>query len=270
MPIAHDDNTFFEVIRDNPMNGMVLVEGDSWTSHPFISNLTMQLEMLSKHQYNILDLSYPGHTAAAIFDRDGPQLKQFKRTVHGNRDGYKFGWILLSAGGNDIVGPEILAFVNAKTDGAYGRELLNSQYERILDERIIPGYERALDVCEASTINADTPVVAHVYSYLPPRKKGTRLPVFGPNLGEGWIARHLENLGITDPVEQADVVMGMLDVYHEKLSSLSDTYDNFTVVDTRKLLSKQGQPDEKWWSDEIHPTGEGFAKVAKEIMKAAP
>jgi lysophospholipase L1-like esterase len=270
MPIANDETAFFEVIQDYPNNGLALVEGDSWTSHPFLANLTIQIEMQSRYVFNIFDLSYPGHTATMMFGKAGPQLKQLKRIVSSKRDGYKFDWIILSAGGNDIVGPGIRNFVDEKDGSRYGRELINGNFEALLDSEVIAGYTRALDIIARSKLNADTPVVAHVYSYLRPQKKGTRLPVFGPNVGVGWIATHLEALQISDPDEQEDIMTAMLDLFHEKLAAIRDDHPNLVIVDTREALLKQGRPNTAWWSDEIHPTGEGFSRVAREIMKEAP
>lgn len=270
MPIANDETVFFEVLQENPDNGLTLVEGDSWTSHPFLANLTTQIEIQSGYGFNILDLSYPGHTAGMMFGQGSPQLKQFRRLVSSRQHGYGFDWIVLSAGGNDIVGPEIRTFVDRKTGSRYGRELINGHFDRILERQIVAGYKRALRIVERSKLNAETPVVAHVYSYLRPRRKGTRLPVFGPNLGEGWIAAYLDELGITDPDEQEDIMNAMLDRFHDRLVALEDEHSNFTVADTRRVLLRNGRPHVAWWSDEIHPTGEGFARVARRIMKNAP
>ena len=42
------------------------------------------------------------------------------------------------------------------------------------------------------------------------------------------------------------------------------------MVDTLDiLLDNNGQPDESYFHDEIHPTDQGFEKVAKRIMQVA-
>lgn len=246
----------------------ILIEGDSWVSYPFPDavNIATVLDGYSTHDYLLLNLASPGDNASSIFKSHGRQMKLLKRLLNIEQWGDAFDMILLSAAGNDIVGPEIVErmYIRNKKDSpnVYGRELLTDSYYNVVAE-IVRGYDRFLNMRDKSILNHLTPVITHVYSYLRPREVGVTI---GPlTFTKGWIQRHLKHQGIRDEDEQVDVVEGMLDAFYNRLIKLQDKYNNFLVVDTRKVLCKDGMPDETMWHDEIHPNNRGFRKITQHI-----
>jgi hypothetical protein len=180
--------------------------------------------------------------------------------------GYRWDFIFLSAAGNDIVGAEIDDYVDAKGAGAHGKDLLNDNYRRRVAE-IARDYADLIAFRDASRANPTTPIITHVYSYLTPRRVGTK--VFGAMLGDGWIQRYLQPKGIVDPEEQKEIVRAMLDTYHDALKALERPGNGFLVVDTRATLSRAPtEPNPVWWHDEIHPSYAGFKRVAGAIRAA--
>lgn len=250
----------------------ILIEGDSWVSHPFpgVSNLSSQIEQFNSNEYLLLNISEPGDEASSIFKARGKQMRRLKRLLSTEQWGEDFDLIFLSAAGNDIVGPEIVecGYVLNKRDfpGLIGKELLTTSFYSMLSD-VVKGYARFLDMRNNAILNKNTPVITHVYSYLRPREVGTHI---GPLIfNKGWIKLHLKHQGIKDEDEQYDIVQEMLDAFYRRLKKLESSYPKFLAVDTRKVLLKKGIPDLTYWFDEIHPNTRGFKKLVKHIRKEA-
>jgi lysophospholipase L1-like esterase len=266
MPYTHDENLFFNLIEDGFADYNVLIEGDSWVSHPLLANLGLQFENLGKGNFNILNLATPGDLAHRILDPGGRQLKKLSRLIQNEQFGYKFDLIFLSLGGNDITGSALKKTLDNKADypDKYGRDLLNEKFKETL-KGIKKDLKNLVKIRNNTAINKKTPIVIHVYSYLKPRQKGTK--IFGHHFGKGWVDVYLERQGVTDPKEKQDISDGLLDGLHEVFKEIEQDASKFFVVDTRPVLSKNGKPDVSLWQDELHPTSAGFAKVGKKIRK---
>ena len=250
----------------------ILIEGDSWVSHPFpgVANLSSQIEQFNSNEYLLLNISEPGDEASSIFKARGKQMRRLKRLLIMEQWGEDFDLIFLSAAGNDIVGPEIVeyGYVLNKRDfpELIGKELLTTSFYTMLSD-VVKGYARFLDMRNNAILNKGTQVITHVYSYLQPREIGTHI---GPAIfNKGWIKIYLKHQGIKDEDEQYDIVQEMLDAFYRRLKKLESSYPKFLVVDTRKVLLKKGIPDLTYWFDEIHPNTRGFKKLAKHIRKEA-
>lgn len=271
MTTVTDISEFAEELQDGFYTKKILIEGDSWVSHPLVKNIEDQINNYKPDDYLILNLAEPGDEASSVFKPHGRQMKKLKKLLNTEQWGDTFDLILLSAAGNDIVGPEIITkgYVKNKRDfpNLYGRELLTDSYYNTVGS-VSNGYDRFLHMRDNSVLNESTPVITHVYSYLTPREVGTHIGDIMFN--KGWIKRHLKHQGIKDKDEQSDIVIEMLDSLYRHLVMVEKKYNNFLVVDTRNVLSKNGVPDvERWWYDEIHPNSEGFKKVTNHIRKKA-
>jgi hypothetical protein len=267
MTLFTDQHEYLRAWHEGHYDRQVLVEGDSWVSYPFLKNLAQQFDDADTL---MLNLASPGDEARRILQPGGPQLRTLRRLLHSRRYGYNFDLIFLSAAGNDIVGPEIRThgFVYDKREypNLIGRELLTPRFYDTVSG-IARGYVHFLKLRDSSDLNPRTPVVTHVYSYLRPRKVGTRL---GPLMfGKGWIQVHLEHMHIREPAEQLDIIQGMVDALYKRLQPLEDRFSNFVVVDTRTVLSCNGRPRTAWWKDEIHPRSKGFERLARHIRRVA-
>ena len=267
MPLAYSKEEFYELEREQSHNKNILIEGDSWVSHPLVPNLARQIESLGKNGFNVLNLGSPGDTVLGVLNRHAGQYKLLNQLISDPQFGSKFDMIFLSAAGNDIIGPEIRYYVDHVDDhppGTPPEDLLNAGFHAVI-KQIARDYKMFLDLRDASGLNAHTPVITHVYSYLQPRPVGTH--VFGHQFNDGWISIYLNDKGITDPADQLRVAKRMLELYRDSVNSI--TASNFLVVDTLKVLMKQGVPDTSLFFDEIHPNREGFKKVGRFIKNKA-
>jgi hypothetical protein len=262
---------FYETLQSGHFSKKILIEGDSWVSHPFIGveNLATQIDEFKPNDYLILNIGDPGDEAKEIFEERGEQYKKLQRLISTENWGEKFDLILLSAAGNDIVGEEIRkkGYVLNKRDypNVYGKQLLTTNFYSKIAE-VVDGYDRFLQY-KNNTRNSSTPIISHAYCYLTPREIGTHAGSI--MFHKGWIKQHLKHQGITKDDEQYEIVCEMLDAFYLKVKELESKYSNFLMVDTRTVLLKNDKPDLSLWHDEIHPTGQGFELVAKHIREVA-
>ena len=272
MPIVYNQNDFFDVVEGRSDNGFdpsppkyrILVEGDSWVSHPLLRNLAHQLDILGGDDFGILNLAVPGDTAANLLEKNGRQLKQVGQLIATKTYGYEFDLIFISAAGNDIVGDELMDYVDEySADIDDPATLLNTAFDKAV-ETAVKGYENLIRLRNKSRANKTTPIVTQAYCYVKPRLVGTKF--FGRSFGKGWIKRYLD-LKKIPAKHQPAMVVEMLSRFHDRLVQLEAKYSGFYVVDTRKALLKSGKPHLPWFHDEIHPTNEGFRKVAAVIQK---
>ena len=267
MAITNSESEYFDLVSSGSSFGAtpkykILIEGDSWVSHPFLGNLAIQIDDLGNDNFAILNLAVPGDTVKRIFSKNSKQIKRLGQLIHDKRFGYQFDMLFVSAAGNDIVGEEIVEFVDKyQTDGRTGADLINSKYSATLNE-IVRNYENLIKLRNSSKINNKTPIICHCYSYLKPRKVGTKL--FGAMFGKGWVKQHLDKLDIPQADQQL-IINAMLDKFYSAIKELENKYENFLVIDTRKALLKNNKPNVSIFHDEIHPKGKGFKKVAKLI-----
>ena len=271
MTVTSNISEFYEAWQSGHFSKKILIERDSWVSHPFIGveNLATQVNGFKSNDYLILNIGDPGDEAKEIFDEGGEQYKKLQRLISTEQWGEKFDLILLSAAGNDIVGEEIRekGYVLNKRDypDRYGKQLISKYFYNKVSE-IVAGYERFLRY-KVNTRNASTPVVSHAYCYLTPREVGTHA---GPIMfHKGWVKRHLKNQGINKDEEQYEIICEMLDSFYKAAKDIESKHPNFLMVDTRTVLLRDNKPDPSLWHDEIHPTGHGFKLVADHIRNTA-
>lgn len=266
MTYTTDIDEFYEIVNENPHNKNVLIEGDSWVSHPQVKNLAGQFYDLNNN-LNILNLAAPGDMAIAVLDQYTHEYETLTTLLDSPQFGYKFDIIFLSAAGNDIIGPEVRYFVDDKVagDGRYGEQYLNAFFDRVVDY-LRRDYERFIALRNTTRLNSTTPIITHSYSRLKTRPKGTE--AFGIKFNKGWLDVYLQDKGFTDQDEKNQIAAGMLTRFRSVLEQIEA--DNFLVVDTLDvLLDSNNQPDEALFHDEIHPNDAGFERVARAIMQVA-
>lgn len=266
MTYTTDIEEYHEIVTENPGNKNILIEGDSWVSHPQVTNLARQFHQLG-NDLNILNLAAPGDMAIAILDKYTHEYQTLASLLDSPRLGYKFDMIFLSAAGNDIIGPEVRYFVDDKVagDSRYGAQYLNTFFDCVVDY-LKRDYERFIALRNNSGLNNTTPIVTHSYSRMMTRQKGSE--AFGIKFNKGWLDVYLSDKGFTNQDEKNQVAAGMLSRFRSALEQIEA--DNFLVVDTLDvLLDDDNQPDVSLFHDEIHPNDAGFERVAKIIMQSA-
>lgn len=262
-----DERRYFEEIAMHGQKKRFLFEGDSWFSIMDLASIPLQFD--SKLDLSILCLADPGDTLEDL--ADGRQFDILERLVKNERHGQKWDALFFSAGGNDVVGPEIKGLLKAPAnpgstdpvdylDDVAVRETFKQMRKRFVTLKTLRDKSKA---------NPDTPIFIHTYSYLTPRNVAHRVlawKVSGP-----WVFPHMTHRGITECALQQRIVKHLLDGFHDVLKEIADEPgSNFHVIDTRKSLAPVAcavrDSDFALWRDEIHPSSKGFAQITEKFL----
>lgn len=262
----------FQRRRDQGDKSPVLVsEGDSWFQFPIL--LDDVIDQLFG-DFNIWSVDAAGDTLQNIV-LDQPEYMEALSQQAGSVRA-----LLFSGAGNDFLGED-----------ASGRSVLvqilkpfkpGKPADWYIDT---PALERKIGFVEdcyrkvLTTVQAaypSLPIICHGYDYaIPGGGPGDgRHPIYAAQ--DKWLGKPMrEQLGITDLKLQTAIVKLLIDKLNECIDSLcggnkvGGAFKNAWHVDARNTVGALS-----FWADELHPTNEGFAKVAAKfrsvIDKAAP
>ncbi|MBL8524180.1 MAG: SGNH/GDSL hydrolase family protein [Betaproteobacteria bacterium] len=246
----------------------LLAEGDSWFSYGSwrLRNLPLQLRFTTDTM--IVTLAEPGDTIVRMADicRNPALEMQLDK-----RFGYNWHAILLSGGGNDIIdnaGKIIPPSSKAQPSRADPADYCDLDALRRVLATIAKGYAAIVDLRDRAGISpcVGKPIVIHTYDLCAPRDSPARFAflTLGPWLYPAMIAAKIPQARWNDV---ADVVMNAL---ADKLLALPNKLPNVHVVDTRGLLTRSTNTAKgisNDWENEIHPTADGYRKIAKPISQ---
>lgn len=128
--------------------------------------------------------------------------------------------------------------------------------------RVQQGYKKIASLREGSP-NAQTPIVAHVYDYPTPRNAKSKF--IGIGVGGPWIYSALKTNDVPEEfwISITDYIFEYLAI---SIMELGNSIENFHVVSsTRETLARArlGTTDADGdWLNEIHPTSDGYGKLA--------
>jgi hypothetical protein len=212
-------------------NGARIVsEGDSWFQYPFLLDDVIDqlwdpyaIFSLDAAGDLLTDMVKQGEVVAAVV-AEKPDL------------------VLLSGGGNDLLGEARLAQVLPPYDPAREpADYLGERFEAHLGT-VMKAYERVVVQIRGAAPN--TGIVCHTYDYAL------------PNRGR-WLGKPMESIGIKDPALQKAIVRCCIDRFREELAKLAGRHGRMELVDCR------GSVGAAQWFDELHPTNAGFASAAR-------
>lgn len=246
--------TFVEQIRRHPDAPRLVSEGDSWFSYPFHRNAIDHLDAaLSRTgRFSLLRLERNRDELLEILS--GKQKLRLRKTLAR----YRIDALLVSGGGNDLLGPDLRALLKTRTGSRGGPALI---HKGRLERRIRQMRDAYRDLLALRDDHSpDCRVYAHGYDYPPPSGRPTRQ--FGFVLAGPWIRPTFEDHAITDLGEQQDLLRLLVDAFNDMLAGLAASRRLFVHVDLRGTLA----PDQ--WKDEVHPSRAGFGLVADRFHAA--
>lgn len=215
---------------------LFLAEGDSWFS---VGGATTNLLMaLDDSNTLIVSCARPGDTMRNMADMGNRAFLDLLRPNFG----VKWDGVLLSAGGNDLLGD-----VGLLIEGGN----LSHEGLRIALDGVALGYRR---IVGAVRDHHACRIHAHTYDY----------PVSDPWGGRGrlgpWIGNRLLAAGVA-PRRHDAIITDIVDALADTIDGIAD----LTVHDTRGLLTPR--PWRRWgwqacWRNEMHPTRAGYAQLA--------
>ena len=235
----------FRKRRDSGFS-VVASEGDSWFSYEFFPNIIDLIEDSDTFAHLRFEMS--GDTVENMVGTplDRSQLLESIRAE-------KALFLLFSGGGNDIQQAADGLF----QDGATAADCIVGEKADELFGGLRRNYEGLIE-----DIGPHMPIVAHGYDYFRPSPEGVRIVGLHTGIGP-WIHPEMVEAGIENPDLQADIAEILVDRFNDDLDQLAQDHPNdFIHVDLRGTLD----PAEDW-ENEIHPTEEGFKKVADAISE---
>lgn len=249
-----------------------LTFGDSWFRLPMnrLNNYRADVTTALARRFRgtlFLDEGLPGRDSKH-WQKALPRIRDAIKT-------FKFDAILLSTGGNDIVGQELEWVLKPTTErgpdthAAFGQvpaevrryvRLVN--FQNRLDKAIT---DIDVVVRQRQGPSRDAPVFLHTYDYVYPNGKPWRLHFKSLNIYETgpWIAPAFKAIGLdvvntAEHLRKAKIITDwMLYRFAERLATYASNQRDVHVVRSLGIL---GGPEE--WNDEIHPTREGFQRIA--------
>jgi hypothetical protein len=238
----------------------LLADGDSWFDYPLDgaipgihTDVIAALPNQCKFAVHILNLAHYGFTST----QEMGYAKQKKiHEVLSNTDNGKFDGILFSGGGNDIVGDALCIWLNDAKDvgGDYDRALDTVRLDGVI-ESVRSNY---LDlIALRDEVLPGAPIFTHSYDL--PVVSGVGVAcLLGP-----WLKPSLDFCGWTDPVKGAGVIHEIMQKFDGMLLELSlEPTNNLVHVQTQGTLMS-GE-----WANELHPTPDGFKKIAAKFATA--
>ncbi len=256
---------YLERIERYPNRKNVLTIGDSWFQYPLRTYFDLQSGIAANSRLgrraNILDDSYPGRDAGEVKSKIG---KWRRIAAELQAQGKPFAAILLSLGGNDVIGKDFSRHLGQGDGSDASPWPWTAQVPEVARrwmklgtlgetfEEIAASYLRIVAMRDEFAPGAT--IVAHTYADVTPMDKPY---TFGlPGLRKGpWIWKYVEPLGLT-PAERKTLVRWLLESFHGLLLDIganSSDPGRFIVLDTRLQLA-----DTASWDNEIHPLGQGF------------
>jgi hypothetical protein len=241
-----------------------LAIGDSWFEYPLYNEVISfqnnaivapsQLGSMGNPPPKILNQALHGQATTAILSWESQEQmisvlqdsSQWLNEETGLPDG-----ILVSAGGDDLVGDQLAIYVD------YGGGGLNlKRFQGVLDS-VQAAY---LDLFAFRDIFAKgVPIIGHCYDYAIPNN------VHPICTKSAWLWPSFSFAGY-DYSSGSQVVAQMIDGFHDMLAALaSDPVNNFSFIDTRNTLMRDAtQPN--GWANEIHPWCSGFTSLAHKFL----
>lgn len=225
---------------------ILLSEGDSWFQYPKFLKDT--IDWLTE-DFNIYSLGAAGDTLMNMLRKN----EYWEHLQELDEDEIEVHAMLLSAGGNDIVGANLRNMLIDYVPGAQAADLLHEETVSRKFQQLENDYESIFERLELTDKYKNLPVLFHGYNYATP------LPDQGSNIPplDGWLGAPMRDRGITDLNIQKEIITILMEEVNTRFEALANRFPNAIFVDNRNLF-----PDELW-HDELHPHDEGFKLVAE-------
>jgi hypothetical protein len=242
----------------SPLN--LLADGDSWFDYPLDANgrwgsgydIIAQLNSLPSKPF-ILNRAHYGD--ATTTELGYTRVKKMTDAIRNPANG-PFDAILFSGGGDDVVGDQFCIWLNdaASVQNDPTKALNDARFNAVLG--LIKASYSDLVGFRNDELGAEIPIYVHGYDFAIPSGKGVYC--FGP-----WLKPSLDYCGWTDLNQATQIVRNALTRFGELIQQLAkDATDNIIYVPTQGTLAATD------WANELHPTPDGFRKIAAKFQTA--
>ena len=243
----------------------LIAEGDSWFDYLWFDILDT---LEDEYGYDVESTARAGDRVETMA-YDQSQLTKFRKALEKVVRRHEVPKaVLLSGGGNDVAGEQFFMLLDHAASPAPG---LNADVVRgIVDVRVRDAYivliAAITRLCE-TTAGQVIPIVVHGYDRPVPdgRGFGDAWPI--PGLPGPWLRPGFTLKGFTSDSGNKAIVADLIDRFNRMLKGVAAQFPHVRYVDLRGTLSS-GANYRDWWSDELHPTKQGFMAVAARFAAA--
>jgi hypothetical protein len=263
------DTRFPENNPDNPRyKRRLLAEGDSWFSMGSVPFENVLLELDFPERTIVVNIAEPGDEIVKMARPD--RVKIFRQLVAVKKFAFDWHAILLSGGGNDLIerAGDILR-AGDTADACINQAELRRCMKDIADAYRALGAIRDAD----KSPNAGKPIITHTYDLPTPRDSPALF--FGSRIRGPWLMPPMVQKGI-DPALWNPIADRLINALAETILGLAtgkNAIPNFHPVDTRNAIIRAEPGTTKKsgdWRNEIHPSKEGYGKVAAKLAALVP
>jgi metacaspase-1 len=236
---------------------VIIAEGDSWFCYPRDSVFVPDhapLDVIAQlsTEFAVNGVAKPGDTAQTMVDFFEPFVTQDIQT-------WSADLLLLSAGGNDLLGEGKLASFLRGGDRPLSQYLRPEFFGLV--EAVLGRLERMVRAARAA--KPDLKVILHGYDYANPSGNGP------------WLRNPMTKLGIPGG-KHRDIIKRIVDSFYSRLQAVADELDQELADGGGEIvvLDLRGTVPASQWYDELHPNTDGFKKVRaryrERILKLHP
>jgi hypothetical protein len=222
----------------------IFAEGDSWFDYPLSRDTIGWIADNGTPPPEILNLAHYGDAATQML---GVAKRQRIIKNLQDPDNGAFDALLFSGGGNDIAGDQFCLWILEYATGNKPSAGVNASRLADMIGVIEAPYVDLIQIRD--TIAPDCVLFLHAYDFAQPTGKG--VCGLGP-----WLKPSLDLRGWTDFAMAAAVVKEVLLAFDTLLTRLEQQQRNVVYVRTQGTLSPAD------WANELHPTEQGFSKIA--------
>ena len=237
------NNRYKKALQRNPDQLRIVSEGDSWFQHPLVTDT---IDHLATH-YPVFCVASAGDTLRNMTVTQGtPPVEEYIRAINEQHPDL----FVLSGGGNDILGEQFRHYVRAgvpagSAPAEYLEDLLTADLNSLQTTyRAIFG--------KLATVSPDLKILVHGYDYI--------IPLSVTN--KGWLGRYMIEKGIDSHEIRKSILKHILTEFNSRLEAVAGEFPKSVSY----IATPGTVPDNEWY-DEIHPNGEGFARVADKFKK---
>jgi hypothetical protein len=243
------ERTALQRLGPGPLN--IFADGDSWFEYPPCRDTIGWVQAGAPSGTLVLNLAHHGDATTEMLGVTKRQRIIDNLTDPGNG---RFDAMLFSGGGNDIAGDQFCLWVRQFAEGSGASDGLDSQRLADMLGVIEAAYIDLIGIRDS--LQSDCILFLHGYDFAQPTGKG--VCGFGP-----WLKPSLDYRGWTQFALAAGVVKEALLAFDRLLVKLEQQHPNVVYVRTQGILDPASD-----WANELHPTREGFHKIAGAFMQA--
>jgi lysophospholipase L1-like esterase len=247
----------------------VLAEGDSWFTLGAVPSSNMLFQVQVRQPTALVTIAEPGDTMVNMGDPN--RMLQLRRLLAVPQFSYKWDAILISGGGNDLIGsaPELLT--TPAVPSSDPADYVDPAALQRLVATVQASYANIVAVRDSAPSQSQgKPIYAHTYDYPTPRDSPARflgVGILGPWLYPAFL------LADIPPAMWIALSDHLLDQLAEAILALdsqsgSRPLPGFFAVDTRNTLNRARLGtvgNDADWANEIHPNTGGYKKLGQKL-----